>query len=161
VSAHPRIVLRVVRRLTDAADVAPDAAKIAAIWQRVERYVSGERARAAAGGAASSKRDAAAGDLLATVAQMVARTPRSHRPCALRLATRIRASLESVRSAGDHLLLGDRCAQLLASARHAEPLPWLAGAADDLCGRFVRHGAEDEALGVAVSWQIDTILIGH
>ncbi len=154
VSTHPRVVLRVARRLSHGDDAALGRDATAKIMQRVGRYLARRRgenvARSSAAGAASAA-------LHARIARMIARLPRTKRPEAVRLAAALRASVKGARTVGDHALLTEIAARLLAMET-ANPIRWLQIACAEMASVFAgRSPALDDE---ERTWGVCAILIG-
>ncbi|MGQ0641956.1 MAG: helicase-related protein [Gemmatimonadaceae bacterium] len=122
ITMQPRAVLRVASEFIAALDVRPpDNNTISRTFFRLRRYLAQRRAWDAASGALGRP----AASLHARIAQAISRVPRGQRPGALVIAAAIRAQIQRVRSAGDHVLLEERVAALINHARDVEPLRWL------------------------------------
>ncbi len=155
ISTHPRLVFRVAQRFAHAPATTPDWAAVSRTIAKLERYLARLRGEAAATTASVGGVSA----FQAQVARAVARLPRCTRPRALGLAAAIGTALQEARSAGDHALLAERCAELVGTAVDTEPLRWLERSEADLAKWFAtRPSGPRRALSAA--WRIDAILIG-
>jgi hypothetical protein len=159
VTSRPRSLLTAAQILWRAPDAAPDSRALTHTIARLERYLARMRGEAAAATPGNGAHGAALLAFQAQIAHAAASLPRSSRAHALRLAAAIHVSLQEARSAGDDMLLLERCAVLVASAKDTEPLRWLECAASDLAQRFDRNSSA-APLPVAEAWRLDAILIG-
>lgn len=152
VSTDPREVLRVAERLASAPDAPAQRRVVAATIRCLQRYLAHRRGERAARGNIVSP---ATARLRSRIALTVASLPRSNRPEGLRIAATLFELFATVRSAGDHAVLGEKAARLLELAAF-DPLQWLTTAERDLLGCFT-HGARARA---PEAWRVDAILVG-
>ncbi|MGQ0537668.1 MAG: helicase-related protein [Gemmatimonadaceae bacterium] len=128
---HPRVVLRVTRRLARASVAPYDAAAVRRCTARVERWLERQRAAAIAS-TESGAPGTVARRCLIQATHAATRVLRSERPHGLQLLAQVRAAVAQARTAGEHATVDAACFGLLQTLPHEPAMDWLARAAQSL-----------------------------